>query len=824
MPDAKKLKASLREISDLKAALDEHSIVAITDPQGRITYVNDKFCAISKYSRDELLGQDHRILNSGFHPKEFFREMWATIARGKVWKGEIKNRAKDGSYYWVDATIVPFLDDAGKPRQYVAIRTDITVRKEHELEIMRLSRLYTALSQINQAIVVTRGRHELYAKVCQALVEDGGFQMAWIGELDPSTHRVAPGGRWGDRTNHVAQLEIYADERAEGQGPIGTAIREGRTYVCNDFALDPHSGPWRVVAERSGFHALAVLPIRQQGAVCGSINVYAAETNHFRDKEVALLEEAAGDISFGLDNLVRDEVRREGEKALLESEQRFRQLTENIDEVFWITDPIKGALVYVSPARERIWGRSCASFYAAPQDWAEAIYPEDRERIRAAARTKQLRGEYDEVYRICRPDGAVRWIHERAFPVRNEAGVIYRVVGVAQDITEKKALEARFFRAQRLESIGTLASGVAHDLNNILAPIMMAAPIIRQSKSPATTEKMLATIESSVLRAAKLVRQLLSFGRGVEGEKNQLLMGAVLKEMITIAEQTFPKNITLVSEVVPGLQPVLGDPTQMHQVLLNLCVNARDAMPQGGTLSLKAENARVDSASADLKSGAKPGDYVKVSVTDTGTGMTPAVIDKIFDPFFTTKEPGKGTGLGLVTVLGLVKAHGGFITLQSEAGKGSTFQVYFPATPKVETAVPFAQAALPPPGHGELILVVDDEENIRDAIRGILLQGGYTVVLAEDGVEGIARFAMAQNEIKLLITDLDMPNMDGVTAIRILRQLNPRLKVIVSSGVIAGKRMGSRAPEITRLGVTSVLDKPYSVEQILRAVHDALAD
>src|ERR1035437_7366342 len=767
MPDAKKLKASLREISDLKAALDEHSIVAITDPQGRITYVNDKFCAISKYSRDELLGQDHRILNSGFHPKEFFREMWATIARGKVWKGEIKNRAKDGSYYWVDATIVPFLDDAGKPRQYVGIRTDITVRKEHELEIMRLSRLYTALSQINQAIVVTRGRHELYAKVCQALVEDGGFQMAWIGELDPSTHRVAPGGRWGDRTNHVAQLEIYADERAEGQGPIGTAIREGRTYVCNDFALDPHSGPWRVVAERSGFHALAVMPIRQQGAVCGSINVYAAETNHFRDKEVALLEEAAGDISFGLDNLVRDEVRREGEKPLLESEQRFRQLTENIDEVFGITDPIKGALVYVSPARERIWGRSCASFYAAPQDWAEAIYPEDRERIRAAARTKQLRGEYDEVYRICRPDGAVRWIHERAFPVRNEAGVIYRVVGVAQDITEKKALEARFFRAQRLESIGTLASGVAHDLNNILAPIMMAAPIIRQSKSPATTEKMLATIESSVLRAAKLVRQLLSFGRGVEGEKNQLLMGAVLKEMITIAEQTFPKNITLVSEVVPGLQPVLGDPTQMHQVLLNLCVNARDAMPQGGTLSLKAENARVDSASADLKSGAKPGDYVKVSVTDTGTGMTPAVIDKIFDPFFTTKEPGKGTGLGLVTVLGLVKAHGGFITLQSEAGKGSTFQVYFPATPKVETAVPFAQAALPPPGHGELILVVDDEENKRDAIRGILLQGGYTVVLAEDGVEGIARFAMAQNEIKLLITDLDMPNMDGVTAIRL---------------------------------------------------------
>ena len=514
--------------------------------------------------------------------------------------------------------------------------------------------------------------------------------------------------------------------------------------------------------------------------------------------------------------------RKHSEEQLRGSEERFRQLAESIDEVFWMTDPLKGSLIYISPAYEKVWGRTCASLYAASHTWVDSLHPEDRERVRAAARSKQLRGDYDEIYRIVRPDGSVRWLHEKAFPVRNEAGVIYRMVGVAEDITEKRQLETQFFRAQRLESIGTLASGVAHDLNNILAPIMMAAPLIRQSKSGKEIEKMLTTIEASSLRGAQLVRQLLSFGRGVEGERSLLSIRPIVDEVMAIAQQTFPKNITLVVDVPADVWPIIGDGTQVHQVLLNLCVNARDAMPDGGTLTMALGNQQYDLAAASMIPGAKAADYTVMRVSDTGTGMTPEVIDKIFDPFFTTKETGKGTGLGLATVMGLVKSHGGFVTLSSELGKGSTFQVHWPAASREQSAEPKAASALSPMGQGELILVVDDEENIREAVTATLSRHGYRVLSAKDGVEGVMRFADADQEIKLVISDLDMPNMDGITMIQVMRKTNPALKVIVSSGIASGKHMNSRMHELHALGVRDLLAKPYTVNQILKAVHAKL--
>ena len=514
--------------------------------------------------------------------------------------------------------------------------------------------------------------------------------------------------------------------------------------------------------------------------------------------------------------------RKQSEEQLRGSEERFRQLAESIDEVFWMTDPLKGSLIYISPVYEKVWGRTCASLYAASHTWVDALHPEDRERVQAAARIKQLRGDYDEIYRIVRPDGSIRWLHEKAFPVRNEAGVIYRMAGVAQDITEKRQLETQFFRAQRLESIGTLASGVAHDLNNILAPIMMAAPLIRQSKSGKDIEKMLTTIEASSLRGAQLVRQLLSFGRGVEGERSLLSIRPIVDEVMAMAQQTFPKNITLVAEVPADIWPIIGDGTQLHQVLLNLCVNARDAMPDGGTLTIAVGNRQFDLAAASMIPGAKAADYTVMRVSDTGTGMTPEVIDKIFDPFFTTKETGKGTGLGLATVLGLVKSHGGFVTLSSELGKGSTFQVHWPAASHEQSTEPKVASALPPSGQGELILVVDDEENIREAVTATLSRHGYRVLAAKDGVEGVLRFADADQEIKLVISDLDMPTMDGITMIQVMRKTNPALKVIVSSGMASGKQMNSRIHELHALGVRDILAKPYTVNQILKAVHAAL--
>ena len=539
------------------------------------------------------------------------------------------------------------------------------------------------------------------------------------------------------------------------------------------------------------------------------------------EKRTAQLLDAAEKSRRALLSVLEDE--KQTGQNLRESEERFRQITESIDEMFYMTDPDGGALLYISPAYEKIWGRTRASLLQAPEKWANAIHPEDRERVVALAAVKDQQGYHEENYRIIRPDGSIRWILDRSFPVKNTAGKVHRLVGVAQDVTEKKLLETQFFRAQRLESIGTLASGIAHDLNNILAPIMMAGPLIRLSKTPETTEKMLVTIESSAQRGAQLVRQLLTFGRGAEGEKQILSLAPIITEILAMAGQTFPKNITLVANIAAEISPILGDATQVHQVLLNLCVNGRDAMPQGGTLTVAAENIHFDLTSAALTPGAKAGDYAVVKVTDTGTGMSPEIIDKIFDPFFTTKEAGKGTGLGLATVLGLVKSHGGFVTLSSQPGHGSTFRVHFPVALKQEAPAPVVRAGVTPMGRGELILLVDDEANIRDAVSRTLTYHGYTVIVAPDGIEGIAAYAMGQGEIKLVVTDLDMPNMDGVTMIQALKQINPKLKVIVSSGILSRKQMGSRTAELTALGINAFLGKPYMTDQILRAVHDALA-
>lgn len=506
---------------------------------------------------------------------------------------------------------------------------------------------------------------------------------------------------------------------------------------------------------------------------------------------------------------------------LRESEERFRQLADSIDEVFWLTDPVKSRMLYISPGYERIWGRTCASLHESPMNWAQAIHPEDRERV-LSAMTRQQHGSYDETYRIIRPDLAERWIHDRAFPVRNAAGEVFRIAGVAKDITEKKQLEAQFFRAQRLESIGTLASGIAHDLNNILAPIMMSAPLIRMSGSSPDTERMLDTIESSAQRGAQLVKQLLTFGRGLEGERLTIPLQPLIREMRTIVQQTFPKNITIDLRLAPQLGLVVGDATQLHQILLNLCVNARDAMPDGGQLTISAVNVAFDENQASMIPGAKPGAYVRLSVIDTGTGMTPQIIDKIFEPFFTTKAPGKGTGLGLATTMGLVKSHGGFLTLTSEVGKGTTFHVHLPVAPEgTAKEAPVAAAAVPS-GHGELILVVEDEANIRDAMGEALLKHGYKVLAASDGIEALAVYPARANEVRLVISDLDMPNMNGATLLRILKKMHPTLPIVVSTGLTA-KADGSRADELRDLRPFTLLAKPYSLDQLLRTVHAALA-
>jgi signal transduction histidine kinase/ActR/RegA family two-component response regulator len=387
-----------------------------------------------------------------------------------------------------------------------------------------------------------------------------------------------------------------------------------------------------------------------------------------------------------------------------------------------------------------------------------------------------------------------------------------------RDITEKKKIEAQLMRAQRMESLGTLAGGIAHDVNNSLAPILMVTGLLRMQYPNDT--KLIDTVESSATRGADMVKQLLTFARGVEGERLQVNPQHLLKEMAKIIQGTFPKNIQLQVACAKNLHAVLGDATQLHQVLLNLCVNARDAMPNGGTLTLEARNTEIDATYASAVPDARPGHHVVWRVTDTGTGIPPEIIERIFEPFFSTKGPDKGTGLGLSTVTGIVKSHGGFVQIYSVPGQGSTFAVYLPAERSFNSpgSLP-AVSGTAFRGHGETILIVDDEANVRQAVHAVLTSLDFKVVMAANGREALVQIEEKRAELRAVITDLHMPGLDGLAFARVLRNILPEVGLIVASGRIEEREK----KQFKALGVAVLLDKPFTqkkLEEALKVILD----
>lgn len=423
-------------------------------------------------------------------------------------------------------------------------------------------------------------------------------------------------------------------------------------------------------------------------------------------------------------------------------------------------------------------------------------------------------GELD----ILGPEGK-RLIHSSWTLVPDGEGKPKTVLTISTDMTETKKLENQFLRAQRMESIGTIAAGIAHDLNNILTPIMLATEALQLQFKQDGARNLLAAIDVSVRRGAEIIKQVLTFSRGVDGERLPIPPRRLIQEVVKISEETFPKDIIIKQDAPRDLWMVVGDQTQLHQLVLNLAVNARDAMPNGGELTFTVQNVLLEEGNPILPATAQPGPYIALEVKDTGMGIPETIVDRIFDPFFTTKPLGKGTGLGLSSAVGIVKSHGGFMNVSSQVGVGSVFRVYLPAAPG-ENAVPgVAERGTLPCGSGELILVVDDETALRMVTEKMLSQHGYRTLLAGTGAEALAVFSEHQGEIKLVITDIMMPGMSGQVLTRELKKREPSLKVIASSGLIASSQLDTPG----EAGFIDLLRKPYTVEELLSKVARALS-
>ena len=472
-------------------------------------------------------------------------------------------------------------------------------------------------------------------------------------------------------------------------------------------------------------------------------------------------------------------------------------------------------VTYWNKSAERLYGWSAAE---AVGRLVTELKDQNAELFHLACDKVIQTGEWDGELHQVGKDGRKLIVEGRWTLLRDAAGQPRSILSVNTDITERKKVEEQLLRAQRMESLGTLAGGIAHDLNNALTPIMMSIELLKIQEQDPLRMGVLATIENSARRGADMVRQVLSFSRGVEGQRVEVQAGHLLKGIEKIANETFLKNIWVCSDIPSDLWVVRGDPTQIHQMLLNLCVNARDAMPNGGTINLRAANHLLDEQCASMMAGAKPGPYLRIELEDTGAGMPPEVIDRIFEPFFTTKELGKGTGLGLSSALAIIKSHQGFIHVSSEPDKGSLFQVYLPAQLEHGMSSPPPLTAEMIRGNGELVLLIDDEDAVRKITGQTLESFGYQVLPACDGVEASTLYATHKEKVAVVVTDMMMPVMDGPATIQVLMRMNPQVRIIAASG-LGIKDMVAKA---TGAGVKHFIPKPYSAETLLKTLAHVL--
>ncbi len=752
----KQAREQMDMLADALRSVDE--CVSITDMNDKVMFVNEAFQRVYGYTAQELIGKHISIVRSPLTDESLYRDILPATLQG-TWRGELFNRRKDGTDFPIFLSTSVVRDEHGTPIALIGVASDITERKKAEQALRESEEKFRSVAETAATAIFI-------------------YQGEFLQYVNPYATTLT--GYSQDELLQMHFWDVVHPEHREMILQRGLARQRGE-YVPTryEFKIMTKSGEERWLDFTAG-----VIQFRGQPAVLGT----------------------AFDITD----------RKRAEEALRESEERYRKFFEQDLTADFIVTP-EGKVLMCNPAYVKMFGFASeeeAMHTNILQLWPS---PEKREEFVAMlSRERTLKYHPLELrHRTGRPVYAIA----NVIGIFDSDGTLQRIQAYLFDDTPRKLLEEQLRQAQKLESLGTLAGGIAHDFNNILGIIVGYASMIDPNAvDPQKLSQTLDAINKAAQRGTSLVKQLLTFARKTETVLESVVVNDSIQEVAKLIRGTFPKTIEIETALQPGIPPIVADVTQMHQVLLNLCVNARDAMPKGGVLAIRSSTLPLERI-VPMFPKATASQYVHIQVADTGAGMDEATRQRIFDPFFTTKGPGKGTGLGLALVYSIIETHNGFIGVESRVGQGSTFHIYLPvderfAFPDETRHMMTADIS----GGTETILLVEDEEMLRNLAAVVLSSKGYSVLSACDGEEGVARYAEHREKIDLVLCDLGLPRLEGTEVARRIRKMNPSAKVIIASGFIDPVVRS----ELQALGVLEFVQKPYRPDAILVTVREVL--
>jgi PAS domain S-box-containing protein len=764
------------QIKRMSIAIEQSSAsIVITDLKATIQYANPHFCLMSGYGVDELIGKKMSMVKSGLTPPATIQSLWSTILEGKVWQGEIINKKKNGELYNEHVIISPIKNTSGTIENFIAIQQDITERKRNEAELewnISLLQMMANSSPLGFLVVDNRDDSILYF--------NHRFCEIWgITDLEERMKNESM------KNNDIIPycIPILTDPVAFGesckplQDPDNSAVVEDEIQFNDNVTIRRYSTQIR----------------GKQGQYFGRFYIF---------EDITIQKKA--------EQFLKEKEQQTTEKLNV-AEGRIKDMSFFLDQAsdaIIVTD-MDDVIVYSNNSVEHMYGWNKEELVN--NKFAEYFYNSElnvKTDIGRSADEEQWEADHKHQTKT----KVNIWIHLRATIITDSSTGIRSILYVITDVTKSRMLQEQASHSQRLESIGTLASGIAHDMNNILGPILIALSHFDRLLPDEKSRDMNNMLKSNILRGSGLIKQILGFSRMSHHDVMVVQIKHIIRELERLIKETFPKSILFDLSMSKELFPVMANPTQMHQVLLNLCVNARDAMPEGGELKIRAENVMIDAMTAKMNIDAKVGPYCRVTVSDNGVGISQSIVNKIYDPFFTTKEVGKGTGLGLFNVASIIKSHKGFIQLETEVGKGTSFQLYIPASTSESINNVMQNSGDFPSGNGETILLVDDEEVIRNITKATLEDYHYEVLTASNGAEALGIFSMNKERIKIVILDVMMPHLDGPSTVRAIRSMNANPQIIMMSGIHTNVKLMKELaiPE------ENFVTKPFTIDMLLK--------